>query len=181
MHTYISLLRGINVSGQKKIIMEALRQVYTGLYLLNVRTYLQSGNVLFESEDQDVPGLVRQIEARIVQAFGYSVPVLIREAAYFQRLIAGNPFLHTGDKDPSSLYVTFFYTSPDPTRFSSLAAPGGSDEFAAGEDAVYLYCPEGYGRTKLNNTFFERKITAPATTRNWKTVTALFALALETP
>ena len=176
MITYISMLRGINVSGQKKIRMEALRSTYEKLELANVQTYLQSGNVVFDSTEGDPDRLAKQIEAQIEQDFGFSVPVLIRTGTDFLRIISQNPFLTARSEDPSHLYVTFLYDSPAPALTKQINFPGEGDEFVIGEKEVFLFCPNGYGRTKLNNNFFEKKLKLLATTRNWKTVNALYEL-----
>jgi len=91
--TYISLLRGINVSGQKLIRMDALRKVYEDLKLSNVETYVQSGNILFDCASQDAAGLAKRLEAKLASAFGYSVRVFLRDRDEFQRIVAANPFL----------------------------------------------------------------------------------------
>lgn len=180
MSTFISMLRGINVSGQKKMPMEELRSLYEALGLANVTTYVQSGNVVFDSPAQSPLALARQLEAQIQHSFEYSVPVFIRSTDDFRRVIASNPFLAASSEDPASLHVTFLYKAPSETQAGKLTAPDGiRDEFSIGVQEVFLYCPHGYGRTKLNNSFFERKLNIPATTRNWKTVNALYQIASE--
>jgi uncharacterized protein (DUF1697 family) len=103
MNTFISMLRGINVSGQKKIRMAELRRLYESLDLVNVKTYVQSGNVVFDSMEQDTSKLAKLIEAQIEQFFGYSVSVFIRDTNDFQRIIASNPFLNERNEDPAKL------------------------------------------------------------------------------
>jgi uncharacterized protein (DUF1697 family) len=180
MNTFISMLRGINVSGQKKIRMVELRDLYESLNLVDVETYLQSGNVVFDSTEGDASKLAELIEAQIEKAFGYAVPVFIRDADDFQRIIEGNPFLKKRNEDPTKLYVTFLYRSPSESRLNNLAIPNGeAAEFSIGDKEISLFCPNGYGRTKLSKSFFERKLGVPATTRNWKTVNALHKMASE--
>jgi uncharacterized protein (DUF1697 family) len=158
--------------------METLRGIYIDLGLEHVSTYVQSGNVVFESNDQS--GLVSRIESQIEQSCGYNVEVFIRQQEELQRILAGNPFLNDRNEDPSKLHVTFYYQSPSETDLSKMAAPGGTtDEFTLGEMVVYLYCPNGYGKTKLSNSFFERKLGIPVTTHNWNTVNALYKLVVE--
>lgn len=176
--TFISLLRGINVSGQKKIRMDELRSLYESLGLGNVQSYLQSGNVVFESKSGDEASLSRQIEAQIEQFYGYSVPVLLREPFDFKRIITGNEFIQDRSEDPARLYVTFLYREPTGQELSNLDNPGiAGEKFIVGEKEIYLFCPNGYGTTKLSNNFFEKKLNIPATTRNWNTVNALYNLA----
>jgi len=177
---YISLLRGINVSGQNKIAMPELRQLYESLGLGDIQTYVQSGNVIFTSEQADDALLTQAIEARITQKFGYTVPVFIRDVHEFERIITANPFLTRKIEDPTLLHVTFLYQAAPVIKLVDTISPNpNGDEFVPAEREIYLFCPNGYGRTKLNNGFFERKLKVAATTRNWKTVNALVGLARE--
>jgi uncharacterized protein (DUF1697 family) len=178
MNTFISMLRGINVSGQKKIKMADLKSRYEALGLGHVTTYVQSGNVVFESAGQDGPALAYLIEGQIQQTFGYDVRVFVRTPDDFQKLIETNLFLNSRHEDPARLHVTFLYSNPPASVLSGLELPSGiSDEFFLAEKAIFLFCPNGYGTTKLSNTFFERKLKTAATTRNWNTVNALYQLA----
>ncbi len=180
MSIFISMLRGINVGAQKRLSMETLRRIYDGLGFTSVRTYGQSGNVVFEGPEQDPSSLTGQIEALIEQTCGFPVEVFIRQPDELQRILTGNPFLNHRNENPSKLHVTFFYQFPSETALSQLtASTGTTDEFTFGEKAVYLFCPNGYGKTKLSNGFFERKLGMPMTTRNWNTVNALYKLAAE--
>ena len=180
MDTFISMLRGINVGGRKKIRMAELRRLYESLGLANVTTCVQSGNVVFDSVEQDGSKLGELIEAQIERVFGYSVPVFIRGIGDFRRIIDGNPFLNERNEDIARLYVTFLYAPPPESKLSDLVVPGNeAAEFSVGEGEMFLFCPNGYGRTKLSNSFFERKLNVPATTRNWKTVNASYKLAKE--
>ncbi len=178
MNTYISMLRGINVAGQKKIKMEDLRALYVSLGFTNVQSYVQSGNVIFDSDEADVAALAPRIEAGIERTFGYSVAVFIRDGDDFRRIIDGNPFVARENVDLKRLYVTFLYQPVAEGALNALAVPAScADEFAAAGNAVYLFCPDGYGTSKLSNTFFERKLAVPATTRNWNSVNALYEMA----
>jgi uncharacterized protein (DUF1697 family) len=180
MSILISMLRGINVGAQKRLRMETLRGVYEELNFTNIRTYVQSGNVVFESRGQDQLRLVKLIEAHIEQTCGFHAEVFMRQVDELQRILAGNPFLNNRHEDSGKLHVTFFYQPPSEGSLSKLTTPSGiPDEFILGEMAVYLFCPNGYGKTKLSNSFFERKLGMPVTTRNWNTVNALYQMALE--
>jgi uncharacterized protein (DUF1697 family) len=177
MQTYISMLRGINVSGQKKVRMADLKSLYGSLGLGNVQTYVQSGNVVFDSEEQDAKKLRKTIEARIKATFGFPVPVLLRAADDFQRVIENHPF---ANEDPIRVLVTFLYELPEKSKWNELSLYQDKvDQFALGEQEIFLFCPGGYGRTKLSNTFFEKKLGVIATTRNWKSVNALYEMASE--
>ena len=178
MPIQLSLLRGINVSGQNKIRMADLRDLYESLGFAQVETYLQSGNVVFEADGADGDALGRRIEAAIKAAWGFDVAVLMRRPADIARVIENNPFLTERDEDPAQQYVTFLHAAPENIDASGLdGTEGRGDEYVVGEREVFVFCPNGYGRTKLSNTFFERKLKVRATTRNWKTVNALHGMA----
>jgi len=181
MTTYIALLRGINVSGQNKIRTEVLRHLVEELGLQKVQTYVQSGNVLFESDESDTSNLAGQIEMQITKTLGMMVPVLVRSAADFGCILKTNPFVSGRQEDPGQLYVTFLHQLPDLALAAMLQPPAGEmDEFAIIGQEVFLFCPNGYGRTKLSNNWFERKLNQVATTRNWKTVNTLYQMTMET-
>jgi len=180
MSVYISLLRGINVGAQKMIRMESLRTTYEGLGLTHVRTYVQSGNVVFECPEEDPFRLARRIEIGLEHAYGDEVPVFIRQPEQLQQILANNPFLNDRHEDPSKLHVSFLYHIPSEPWWSELVPPRDiADEFARGELAIYLFCPNGYGNTRLSNSFFERKLGMPVTTRNWNTVNTLYSMTIE--
>jgi len=177
MHTFISMLRGINVGGQKKIKMVDLRELYGSLGFMHVQSYVQSGNVVFDCEESRVVDIAVMIETRIEQFFGYGVSVFIRDAQDFKRIIDGNPFIHQRTVDHAKLHVTFLYKKVSEQLMNTLHIPEKeSGEFSIGECELYLFSPEGYGKTRLSNSFFERKLRVVATTRNWKTVHALYNL-----
>ena len=181
MKTYISLLRGINVSGQKKILMKDLKILYESLKLNNVTTYLQSGNVLFESKEPDHKKISASIEKKIKEDYSYDVSVLVLNPQSLFKTINNNPFLNKHGEPAAKLYVTFLYEFPSDNRIQNLLSMvmPGKDEFSIGDKEIYIVCPDGYGRSKLSNNFFENKLKVRATTRNWKTVNALYDLAVK--
>lgn len=175
METYISLLRGINVSGQKKIRMQDLKALYEALDFNRVNTYIQSGNVVFDAAGSEIR---RRIEESIRKQFGFEVPVLLRTADEFGAIVQANPFLKQAGIDLSKLHVTFLEQVPDPSAIEALSKlQSGSDEYRVLGQEVYLHCPNGYGRSKLTNTALEKKLQIGATTRNWKTVLQLYGMA----
>jgi uncharacterized protein (DUF1697 family) len=175
--TYVALLRGINVSGHNKVSMADLRALFLNLGGEDVTTYVQSGNVVFKSTARSSAELTGAIEKRIRRDLDLNVTVLLRAAAQLAEIAAGNPFVKSGG-EPRRLHVTFLADAPDRARFRELEAKHfGPDEFRVAGPEIYLHCPNGYGRTKLNNTFFERQLAVAATTRNWTTVTKLAGLA----
>lgn len=173
MPTFISLLRGINVGGHRKIRMADLKQIYEGLGYSDIRTYLQSGNVVFNSNRAEVDHS-GAIHAAIAERFGFDVPVLVMSDGSFTRLVDSNPLLERPEIDVSYLHVMFLYATPSVTGIPDEDLPRSQGEEAAFSSGhVILCCPNGYGRTKLTNEYFERVLDVPATTRNWKTVLAL--------
>lgn len=178
MTTCISILRGINVSGQKLIKMEALKRMYSNLKFENIQTYLQSGNVIFFTLATDLKILENQITSQIEKEFGFDVPVIVLEVEWLKEIINQNPFAKDTQKDVSFLHVTFLADQPKEIDRKSIEDKKQSgEEIELAKNAVYLYCPNGYGKTKLNNNFLESKLKVKATTRNWKTVNELLKLA----
>ncbi len=178
MNTYISMLRGINVSGQKMIKMEALKALYESLNFKNVKTYIQSGNVLFESMIANPAEITKKIEDKIKRSFGFSVPVVLRMPNELHRVIEKNPFLIKRKEDVTKLHVTFLSRIPDSVLVNEIkSAAFKPDEFIISGREIYVFCPGGYGNTKINNSFFEKKLNVSATTRNWKTVNMLSDMA----
>lgn|SRR5690554_6696182 len=167
MITYISIIRGINVSGQKLIKMAALKKMFESLNLENIQTYVQSGNVVFSSKKEDPKELEKIISSGIESEFGFDVSVIVFNSKSLETIIEGNPFAKDPLKDSAFLHVTFLADAP-------LCV---DEEIEFTSNAVYLYCPNGYGKTKLNNNFLESKLKVKATTRNWKTTNELLKLA----
>ncbi len=180
MITYISILRGINVSGQKIIKMDDLKKMYENLKFENIQTYVQSGNVTFSSKQNDAKKIEKIISAQIKIEFGFDVPVIVLSAKALEVIIENNSFAKDKLKDTSFLHVTFLANSP--TKFdkeSIIKKKQINEEIEFTSSAIYLYCPNGYGKTKLNNNFLETKLNVTATTRNWKTTNELLKLAMK--
>ncbi|MDH5366791.1 MAG: DUF1697 domain-containing protein [Cyclobacteriaceae bacterium] len=178
MQTYISILRGINVSGQKKIIMSDLKDLYEGLGFSAVQTYIQSGNVIFNS-DSNPDKIIGLISQKIKEVYDFDVPIIIRTHNELTESIKHDLFLNKRKEDQSKLHITFLEASPNPEIALSFDREKFlPDEFIFHGKDIYLYTPNGYGRTKLNNNFFESKLKMTATTRNLKTVRKLIELSL---
>jgi uncharacterized protein (DUF1697 family) len=176
MSVYVSMLRGINVGGQRKVRMEELLEVYRKAGLREARSYVQSGNVVF-GYDGRADALAGKLETGILKAFGFPVVVIIRTPEELGNVVRGNPFL---EEDNSKLHVTFFSAGPGRDSLKALeGVKSGRDRFAVIGKEAYLFCPDGYGRTKYSNDFFERKLGLSATTRNWNTVNRLLEMAEE--
>jgi len=175
---YIALLRGINVSGHKILRMDALRACFEGLGCRNVQTYVQSGNVVFEAGAKDTARYAEEISKKIRRDFGFPVPVLLRTSDELQRIAQQNPFLKQPEMDHTKLHVTFLSAPAAKSAADDLQGLAITPEqFQIRGREIYLYCPNGYGRTKLSNNAIEKKLHVEATTRNWKSVQALLALA----
>lgn len=178
MPTFISILRGINVSGQKLIKMEALKEMYEKLGFTSIQTYIQSGNVVFRSENSDPVSLEKMISQQILKSTGFEVPVIVLDLADLKEIISNNPFLTDSSKEISHLHVTILSAIPDDVIAEKMNAKKSPDEdYSFVGRAIYLYCPNGYGRTKLHNNFIEKAGKVPATTRNWKTILEIFNIA----
>jgi uncharacterized protein (DUF1697 family) len=176
MSTAISILRGINVGGKRKVPMEALKKCYESLGFQNVKTYIQSGNVIFDYKGGDTQGLAEMLERGIRETFGFEVTVVIRSKEEMLRVIRGFPFT---SEEEDFAHVTFLSKTPASVPIEEIdMALGKGERFSVSGKEVYLFCPNGYGRTKLTNSLFEKKLNVAATTRNWRTVNALYALAL---
>ena len=174
MPTHISLLRGINVGGNKKIRMAELKALYESLGFSNVTTYVQSGNVVFDADSADAPAQIASIEAAIAEHFGFDVTVLLRTADELRRILDNNPFPAAEAK---YLHVLFLSTMPDPAAAEALNVPVaiGEDWLLAGRE-IYLHYPNGSGRSKMTGAFFERTLGLAGSARNWNSVNALYNL-----
>lgn len=178
MESYIAILRGINVSGQKKIKMEDLRQSLAELNFHDIQTYIQSGNVIFQQQKSNPLDLARQIAHQISAKYGFEVPVIVKTIADLEHILHNNPFLKDRREDESRLHVTFLSEKPGEELLNNIKELDYKpDEFMISDQAIYLFCLNGYGRTKLTNNFFENKLNVTATTRNWKTVNKLAEIA----
>lgn len=178
MQNFIALLRGINVSGKNPLKMDRLRVAFEKAGFTNVTTYVQSGNVFFASEETERAKLELSVMRILEFDFGYKIPVMVLTAEKLRNIAGKNPFVADKQKNERFMHVTFLAHAPS-AGFDYLPISDKkktSEEIKISGDVVYLYCPEGYGKTKLNNNFFEAKFKTTATTRNWKTVEALLGL-----
>lgn len=178
MPNYIAMLRGVNVGGVV-LKMEQLRESLTKMGLKEVRTYVQSGNVVFGSPKAAPSTLAQKISARIARDFDLTVPVIVRAPADLAKVLEINPFLKVKGVDLKRLYVTFLQSTPSKSAQEGLKRiiSGKGDEFRLLGQEIYLHCPGGYGETKLNNNAFEKALEIKATTRNWNTINALVEMA----
>ncbi|MFE8944675.1 DUF1697 domain-containing protein [Streptomyces sp. NPDC007856] len=178
MTTYAALLRGINVGGSKKLPMADLRTLLTGLGHTGVRTHLQSGQAVFTAGHGDEESLAAELSRAIEERFGFPVDVIVRDHAYLKAVAEACPF-PAADLAPKQLHVTYFSAPVTPDRFADIdPAVHLPEEFRLGDRCLYLYAPEGLGRSKLAEVLSRRPRTKSliATSRNWNTVVKLVEL-----
>jgi len=179
MKTYIALLRGINVSGQKIIIMSDLRGYLEEVGLKKVQTYIQSGNIIFESAEVDPEKLKHIIFQKIMDKYGFEVPIIIITPNDLEFLLNNNPFLYP-EVDNKKLFVAFLKNIPEPgpvQEIQKIAPPGEKLVFL--KKYIFLYYGNGAGQAKMTNNFFEQKLKLKSTTRNWNTINKLYKMALQ--
>jgi uncharacterized protein (DUF1697 family) len=178
MITQIGLLRGINVGGHKQIAMSDLRDLVTELGLFDVRSLLQSGNLVFRSNSRTGAQLERLLEAETQKRLSLQIDFFVRSAEEWSEIIARNPFPKEAEQDPSHLLVMFLKDAPDAKAVESLrAAIKGPEVVRAEGRHLYIVYPAGIGRSRLTGNLIEAKLGTRGTGRNWNTVLKLAALA----
>jgi uncharacterized protein (DUF1697 family) len=181
MPTYIALLRGINVGGRNAVRMAALKAHIATWGAQNVRTYIQSGNVVFTHREAQSRVLQASLQRYLTAKLGWEVAVLVKSAKAFSAIARANPHPPTLPALGNHLYVCLFESAPTAKAVAQLQPYLADDErLVVKGNAGYAYYANGLGRAKLSSTVIERKLGA-ATLRNWNTVTALIALAADTP
>ncbi|MEX2133759.1 MAG: DUF1697 domain-containing protein [Acidimicrobiia bacterium] len=176
MATYIVLLRGINVGGNKRIKMSDLREALTAVGIEDPRTLLQSGNVVVES-NADTAALVDIVETTIQSTFGFHSSVIVRTADEIRELLANHPFTAEQIEDGRFAHVGFCRDNPDRDGFESLhEAHEGPEEMRLVGRELFVYYPDGSGGSKLTNSVIEKHLATPTTSRNWNTVEKINAM-----
>ena len=174
MPAYIAMLRGINVTGHNPIKMEQLRGLCDRLGFQKVETYVQSGNIVFQAKTENPAFLSKRISESVLDSFGFETPVIVRTSNEMENVVADNPFLKEKDVDLSKLHVTFLRETAQKSSLKTLEKLAtNQDRFHPASRVIYLYCPKGYGRTKLSNNAIEKALSVTATTRNWRTTNTL--------
>ena len=178
MTTYILLLRGINVGGHNPMKMADLLALASTLSCTSCKSYIQSGNLVFKSNENDINALQTQWKEAIQKQFGFKVPVIIRTQAAWTDMISQNPFLNRAQVDSAKLHATLLNCPPDNAILNTLPpSPHHGDDYAIIHQVAYLHCTNPYHKSKLSNAFFESKLKCEATTRNWRTIVHLQHLA----
>ncbi|MDQ6705350.1 MAG: DUF1697 domain-containing protein [Acidobacteriota bacterium] len=178
MTVIVSMLRGVNVGSHKRMKMDALRGVYEALGLQAPQTYVQSGNVIFGTEQQDLVQLTKRIEDGIERSFGFRPTVVVRTCSELRGVIARNPFALRSGIEPSKLLVIFFAADPGPgARSKILGLYPDTEEFATHGRELYIYFPDGMARPKLSPAIVEKTLKTSGTARNWNSVSRMLEIA----
>ena len=176
MKTYVALLRGINVGGHKKVSMAELRELLTNAGFQNVQTYIQSGNVIFQSSEKAnvLENIMRHV---IMNHFKFKLPVIIKSRDELLSIFNACPF---EKENQENSYFIIFNRIPERELIDKVDEIAfETDEIMIIKDCLYLYCSLGYGQTKFNMNSFERKLNVLATSRNYKTMVKLLSLSSE--
>ncbi len=178
MLTYICLLRGINVSGQKKIKMLELKSAFESMGFTDVSTYIQSGNVIFNSAEDSPEKLEQAIKKMLHDQFGFDIEVIVLTHAALAAAVKNNPYVIDPEKEEKKLYVAYLKELPEQAQLDHLASYDYFPEvYHIDNKVLYFYAANGAGRAKMNTNFFESKLKVKATMRNWRTSNKLVELS----
>jgi uncharacterized protein (DUF1697 family) len=178
MITFLALLRGINVGGHMRIKMADLKGLFEAIGFQGVQTYIQSGNVLFQTEAPDAAALRMRIEQEIEARFGFQVPTILRTAAELEHVVAACPFAAGQLAEGESLYVYFLAEAPSEAGAAKLAASqSGVDEYRLIDREIYLLCRQSIRDSIFTNAFLEKRLGVPVTSRNWQVTAKLAEMA----
>lgn len=172
---YICLLRGINVGSTKRMLMDDLKNLFESLGFTNISTYIQSGNVVFSS-DEHVDALKSKIENAITSKFGFQVDSLVFDEELLSFILSNNPFEQVASYSIDNLYVTIISETANSGAEQLLEPAAQGDLFKINGRAIYIYVKTKYSDSKLTNGFIEKKLKTSATTRNWKTLNQLYKM-----
>ena len=173
---HVALLRGINVGGNNKLPMKDLVLLFEAAGCGEVRSYIQSGNVVFRAPAKLVARVPALLGASIEQRFGFRPPMVLRSAAALANVAAANPYLAAGE-DPDRLHVAFLSATPAPARVAALDPDRSPpDRFTVQGDTIYLSLPNGVGKSRVTNAWLDSRLDCVSTLRNWRTVVELLAM-----
>jgi len=177
MSTRIALLRSVNVIGKNMIKMPELVRAFEKAGFKNVRTYIQSGNIIFETVEESTELLTSKIREMITKHFGLTIQAVVLTPRELADIVERNPFAKMPDIDLNRQHVTFLDREAEPEKAEHLLSYNyPPDKIIIGSRVVYVHCPDGYGRTKYHNNFIEKKLSANATSRNWNTCLKLLEM-----
>jgi uncharacterized protein (DUF1697 family) len=174
---HVALLRGINVGGKNKLAMKELASMFVDAGCSDVTTYIQSGNVVFRTKPAVAASACAKVESAIRERYGYDVPIVVRTADALARAIRGNPYLAEAAGSTDALHLVFLREAPTPECVAKLdPARSAGDEFVVRDGEIYLRLPNGVGKSKLTNAYFDKTLATISTLRNWRTVETLLAM-----
>ena len=174
--THVALLRGINLAGKNRLAMKDLLDLFADAGCADARAYIQSGNIVFGARAAVASRIATVIEKKLEGRFGFSVPVVVRTAEELRLVVKQNPFVRPG-VEVATLHVAFLADAPSAAQVAALDPDRSPpDEFVVRGREIYLRCPNGLGRTKLTNLYFDSKLATTSTVRNWKTVLTLLEM-----
>jgi uncharacterized protein (DUF1697 family) len=177
MPRYVALLRSVNVAGHGRITSEELRASFAALGYEHVTTYIQTGNIVFNTPTRSAARVTAAITGQLSADLGSAPTVIVRTLAELQKVVASSPYA-ARKADPARHHVTFLTDAPTKARLAALAPPpSGRDELVVSGREVYVSTPDGYHDTRYNGAYLERHLAVMSTTRNWNTVTKLCVLA----
>ncbi|WP_264551031.1 DUF1697 domain-containing protein [Flavobacterium sp. N2038] len=180
MITHLALLRGINVSGHNMMKMEALKSMLENIGFQNVRTYLQSGNVFVDTEEESASKVGFMIKQEIFKVFGHEVPTVVITKKDLEACFSNNPFLKAKDVDTKKLYVAFISIALKKESINDLKiSQFKPDEASIDENRIFIKYDIGAGKTRFDQKYIEKKLNVVATIRNWNTVTNLLNMYSE--
>lgn len=178
MPVIISMLRGVNVGGHNKIKMEALRALYASLNLRDSQTYVQSGNVIFKTEERDLARLAKRIEDGIEKAFGFHSDVILRTSSELRDVLARNPFAKRRGIEPNKLLITLLAGDPEPEAQEKIRTLKTDPEEVRIEGReIYIYFANGIGQSKLSMSALLKTLKTTGTGRNWTSITKMLEIA----
>lgn len=180
MPVLISMLRGVNVGPHQRVKMDALRALYESLKLGDVRTFIQSGNIIFRAKEKNLPALAKKIQAAIEGKFGFRPEVVLRTTDELRQAIAANPFAKRRDVEPAKLLITFLVAEPAAEAHSTLRGlKSHPEELHLKGRELYIYFPNGMGKTKLPWSSVEKLLKTTGTARNLNSTVKMLAIAEE--
>jgi uncharacterized protein (DUF1697 family) len=177
MTTHLALLRGINVSGHNMIKMDALKTALENIGFQNVVTYIQSGNVFVDTDEENAPAVGFKIKQEIFKVFGHEVPIVVIGKSDLEKSLKNNPFLKEKDVDIKKLYVAFVSIALRSDCINDLKmSQVKPDEAHIDENRIFIKYAVGAGKTRFDQKYIEKKLNVTATIRNWNTVTQLLKM-----
>jgi len=178
MDTCITMLRGINMTGHNTIKMAELTNLFRQIGFTDAETYIQSGNIVFTCHNNNIDDVSSEIRKAILSEFNLNIAVITRTSDEMKKIISANPFLKVSGFDPSKMAVLFLELKPSDAQVLKVTGIDyPPDKFHINDSEIYLYCPNGFGKTKLYTNFFETKMKVTGTARNWRTVNKLLEMA----